>query len=437
MRVFHYFLLSRSLGTLAVLAQRFAVAWHVLTTLGSPALMAALVSVSLAAEIYLKPLLAPLADKFSRSRLYGLSLLGMAITALLTAALLHIDRQAVAGLATLMLVSSALLALRDPAAAAMVPNLVAAKELPKTQSLAISTRSLLNILAPAATAALIALVGAELTIAATAVMTLLGWATWLVAAAMLRASNESNHQELFRSQQGEAPSAGQSLVGRWWTDVRGGIALTWNNLAERNVAIATALLNLSSYGFISAVLPVWVVQSAKGDTSDLAVVEAVFAAGTAFGCLWLAPRLNARVGSFLPLTWACLVSAMAIAATTITGSVLTIAVVQFFNGIAIALFAMNTGTLRAAACPSHCRARLMAGSVFLSSFSVPFLLPIYGFTLERLSAESVSVFAAALAVGAALVIRRNGHARQLMEQRPEDIVGKYAEMYPNAYRKGA
>jgi len=420
---FYLFVTSVTLGAVATVFVRFGVSWHLLQQTGSPAIVALVIGGSAVLEIYAKPLLAPLADHFDRFRIFRLCVLASTALGLLLALAMALAPASVALLGLCVAGLSLSAALRDPTSAAITPSLVSAGQLSDAQSMRSTANSLVAIGAPMAA-------GAAVTFAGTAAT--LGGAALLTALALVAALRVPRPPTV------SAESGGWAVYRRsWHLRTLEGLRSAWCNRAERNIAFASALLNVGIFSFAALVLPVFVARTLHAPPVVMAAIELSFGVGLLVGSVRLTGWLNAALGRYAALVGATVVIAGAFGAAAWLSAVPALCACLALAGVGVSVFFINTTTLRAAATPPEFRARMVAGASFLSCCLHPLTAPVFGFLMERADARFAVALCGVSVLAAAAVLLANADARRLLGQPSERILGQYRQLYPHAYPEPA
>ncbi len=416
------FVSSVALGSLAGVLVRFAVAWHVLQHTQSAALVAWLVGGTTFLEVYSKPFVAPLADHHDRLAVYRFCL---AASLVLTAALalsMWLAPSTVGPMAACLVLLSLVTALREPTSAALTPMLVQPAELARVQSLRATINAFAPIAGPILAGGLLAAVGTHAAAASAAAMMALALAGWLALQRLRRGL--------------PAPRAAARLGwADWRTKTAAGFRAVLRNRCERNIAVATALVNCGVFGFGAVVVPVWVSQTLQRGPQVAAAIEMAFGLGMLAGSLALARRVNARWGRWRALAGSVALMAGSLALVWALPNEWVAGAALFAVGAGLTVFFINATTLRAVACPQRFRARLAAGVAVLSCGLHPFVIPALGHLMQQHGTRGAIGLCAAFVAAAALVLLRNRDARALLAEPDEQIVGRYERLYPQAFEE--
>jgi len=137
---------------LGILAQQmFAVAmgWLIYDRTGSALHLGYVGLAQFLPALLFAPIAGHLADRFSRSRLYFVSLLGMGLGAMASAFFCFLSGEGILPFYLVLIVLGQLRALEAPASSALLPQLVSSAELPSKIASVSSTKQIANVLGPA------------------------------------------------------------------------------------------------------------------------------------------------------------------------------------------------------------------------------------------------------------------------------------------------
>ncbi|MDB5816924.1 MAG: hypothetical protein JWQ11_564 [Rhizobacter sp.] len=416
---FLLFVSSVTLGTLSLHCVRFGVSWLVMRETGSAAAFAALYGASSLVEIYAKPFVAPVADVFDRLVVMRCCMAGSAATAFALAMVALFLPFSVAALASLLMLSSLIAALRDPTAAALVPSLVNAERLLAAQSLR-STAGSVSAMAGAMLAALLLAAGgipaamiAGAAVSCMALVTMVG----VTSAASNRAYDGPTHQRWLRT---------------WHIQILDGFRAVWLTRAERVMAIVVALTNAGLFPFFAVGMPLWVARDLGWTPASMAAIEVAFSLGILVGSAWFTRVLNAKLGRYRALIVGNAMLGTGILMAAACSQIVPIVACLLVSGAGFATFNINASTLRAAATPSDYRARVAAGVAFLSSCLNPFSTQAFGLMIDHFSATTAVAISGALVL-ASTVLLRNADMRTLLSRRDKHLEGAYRALYPEAF----
>lgn len=419
---FLLFIASSALNSVSFNCLRFGVSWFVMQETGSAVAFAALFSASSLAEVYSKPILAPLADYFDRLNVYRSC---VAFSSLFTIALLFtvvaIPFSLSLSLLTILLISQSLITgLRDPASAGLIPSLVETKFLTEAQSLRSSVYSIVSLAAPMLSALLLAAGGIQAALSAAIFAAAASFFTTIGIRAQDTQSSSSNK-----------PIRGYVKI--WRAQLVDGVRAVLMTRAECRMAIVVAITNAALFPFFAVVLPLWVVKGLGSSAAMLAFIETAFGAGIFISSAWFTARLNRSIGRFNALALGNGFLGAGILLASFFTNPFILALCFMIGGVGFASFNINASTLRSAATPPAFRSRMVAGVAFLSSCLNPFATQTMGFFIEGTSITTGVIICGIVILISTMILLCNVDAKSLLTKSNEDILGAYTEMYPKAF----
>jgi MFS family permease len=417
---FLFFLLSTTLGTVALHCVRFGVSWLVLRETGSAVSFAIIFSISSLVEVYSKPVLSPMADYFDRLKVYRACVGLASLTALILLLIITLLPFSVWAITGLLMLLSLIAGLRDPTSAGLVPVLVTANRMTEAQSLRSTVSSVVGLAAPMFSALLLAVGGisAALTVAA-AVSGLALASTFGV--------------RLIRSDVMAVPRQWSVYIKTWHLRTADGVRAVLMTRSERKMALVVAITNAGLFPFFSVVLPLWVARGLNSSAGMMAVIEVSFSIGILIGSVLLISRANKMMGRFNVVVFGNGLLGVGLVAAAFVTNPVGLAVCFAIGGAGFAIFNINASTLRAAATPPAFRSRMAAGVAFLSSCLNPFATQGIGFVIESSSASTAVAVCGTLILVSTLLLRQNSDAKSLLMRSDQDIVAAYATLYPMAF----
>ncbi|OWQ85749.1 hypothetical protein CDN99_22005 [Roseateles aquatilis] len=419
---FIFFVGGLALSSLSLHCLRFGVAWLAMRETGSAVVFAAIFGASSLVEIYSKPLLAPLADYFERLaivRACGALATALAILLVLQVLLLPFSLWL---LALLLMVLSMVAALRDPASAGLVPNLVSANQLTSALALRSTVASVSSLVGPMIGALLLAAGGIPTAMAAAVVASAAAVLLWF-------------QMSTPKGESASCPSrsAWPQYLSSWHLRMYDGLRAVFLTRAERMMALVVALTNAGLFPFFAVTLPLWVNRDLNSSPLMMGAMEAGFSIGILMGSLGGTRLLNARFGRYATLIFGNGALGAGLVAASVTRVPTFILVSMLVGGLGFSLFNINASWLRAAATPDNFRSRMNAGVAFMSCFLNPFAAQCFGYSIEAVgAAASVAASGTLILVSTALLLL-NKDLRVLLGLNEQAVVGIYAKLYPTAF----
>jgi DHA3 family macrolide efflux protein-like MFS transporter len=417
---FVLFMSSISLATLALHCVRFGLSWLVMRETGSAAAFAAIYSASSLVETYAKPLVSPLVDHFDRLGLMRWCMVGSTVVIAALWALAEWLPFSMTALAALLTFSSLIAAVRDPAAAALVPNLVKAGQIMTAQSVRSTADSTSGITGAVIAALLLATGGIPATFAAGAALSCAALAAMacVPSPAGTGARGAARHPAYFRT---------------WHLRVAEGVRAVVHTRAERATAVAIAVTNAGLFPFFAVVMPLWITRDLDRSPLALAAVEAAFCVGIVIGSAGVTRALNRVLGRYRAVVLGNLLLGAGIATAATSDELARILACMLVGGIGLATFNINATALRTAATPAGFRGRMSAGVAFIASCMNPFSTQAFGALIDSSGATVAVAVSGALVLASTILLMRNADARSLLGRRDEEIVEAYVTLYPAAF----
>jgi len=401
---------------------RFGVSWYLLKVTGSAALFAALFGLSILADSFSRPLLAPLADHFDRLRVFKVStVLAALVSVTLTVCVAWLPFDA--WLLGALLVSLGLVAgLREPTATALLADLARPEQIAKAQAFQTSANAIITVGGPALGGALVAVLSPVAALTAAGALEVIGLAG------------------LVFLQRPAAPAAPDATAAtwaayreHWWQRIVDGLMCLWRTRVERNVVLAAMLINASVISFVTVCVPVWVSRELQGTASLMALLEGSFGAGMLLGSALLLGWLNRRVGRQRATQAGLVLGSCAFAALAWANWTPLLVVLTALLSAGMCVASINTGTVRALATPEHYRSRMAGAASFVIGLLLPVTIPLAGQVLQRLPTHTVLALCAALFATGSMLLIANATSRSLLREAECDLVGRYSTMYPAAF----
>lgn len=277
-RAFRLLLASDTLMLLSLMVGHVAVPWWIVHDGGAADLAWYAGAMALGSFLAL-PLLSPLGDRWSKRDLITGGLLLMAVESLLLAALAQRGVYVLGWVISLELVGIVAMAALMPASFSIVAELLPAEQLTRGLGRQKSAQAAGRLAGPALGGALLAGAGTPATLWAHAA---------LLALAAALASRIA----------APVPATGRSAsVGRWWAELRAGLAAKWHIPLERGWTFVSFLVMLFFTPGIGMLVPLKV-QALGLSAAWLGACEAALSAGMLLGALGGSVALAQRVGRF-------------------------------------------------------------------------------------------------------------------------------------------
>lgn len=334
---------------------QLAVAWWALQETGSALYFANMIACSIAAEVLAKPLLGWLGDKYNKIVIIKLASWLSLLTALLMVVLSATGSFNPWAVGALMMISSAIVGVRDPLQASIIPLFADDDKV----SLAFRTKSVMSsfsiLLGPVMASGLIYGFGITFALAADFVAILFAGALIASIPNPVGATSDSDN----------APATSG------WRMIYSGFKVVYGVKVEFYLAIVAMLINFALFPFFTILLPLYVKDVIHYPVTYIGLLDSCFGLGILAGSYkiigWLADRLprDLCVSAGFALLGLNLV-----VVGTVSSSWL-VPVAFFCGGVGLMLINIPTSAVRLLATPKLHRNRIFATVSFLSAAASP------------------------------------------------------------------
>jgi len=414
---FTLYQISFTLGLLASYCVRFGLSWWTLEASGSTTAFASLIAISTAIEILGRPILSPMADYFNRGRLIFISYFLSAALSVIACLAGSFGFYSIYFLYALLMSLSITTAVREPASAGMLPELVDAARLTDAYASRATVSSAASILTPLIAAAVLGVGGWKLDL-------------YIGAASAMVATIVSMKMTTTEKKGSVSVSA---YLQTWHVRIGEGVRATFLVKTEFQLALIAAIFNFALYPFFFFIFPIWITSDLYLEKYYIGIFEAAFAGGMAVSG-WLAVNfLNKRLSSFFRLIMGALMLGIGMVLAGFTDTKATILFGLVFAGIGFTIFNIETGALRALATPPNYRSRLFAGVAFVSSCANPIGVFFAGELMKILRPSYIIVIYGMMIVVAAFLIPLISNLHLIMDMDTNARKNLYFNFYSNAF----
>jgi len=334
---------------------QLAVAWWTLQETGSALYFANMIACSIAAEVLAKPLLGWMGDKYNKIMIIKLTSLISLLVAMVMLILSITESFNPWSIGMLMMVSSAIVGVRDPLQATIIPLFAGDDKV----SLAFRTKSVMSslsiLLGPALASGLIYAFGTTFALAAD---------LFAILAAAALIATIPNH--IGTANQGENAPGGSSF-----RMIYSGFKVVYGVKVEFYLAIIAMLINFALFPFFTILIPLYVKDVIQYPVTYIGLLDSCFGLGILAGSYkiigWLSkwvPRDTCVSAGFALLGCNLLVVG------TISSSWIVPAAF-FCGGVGLMLINIPTSAVRLLATPKLHRNRIFATVSFLSASASP------------------------------------------------------------------
>jgi MFS transporter, DHA3 family, macrolide efflux protein len=396
---------------------QLAVAWWVLQETGSALYFANMIACSIATEVLSRPLLGWMGDKYNKIHIIKLASWLSLITALLMLVL------SVAGLfnpwtvGALMMVSSAIVGVRDPLQASIIPLFANDDKV----SLAFRSKSVMSsfsmLLGPALASGLIYGLGITFALAADFVAILIAGALIATIPSSIGAPDESSN----------APAAsGLSMI-------YSGFKVVYGVKVEFYLAIIAMLINFALFPFFTILIPLYVKDVIQYPVTYIGLLDASFGLGILVGSYKIIGWLSGRVprDRCVSAGFALLGCNLLVVGTLSSSAILPAAF--FCGGVGLMLINIPTSSVRLLATPKLHRNRVFATVAFLSAVASP--LGSFAMTtfIADLGVALTITLLGAMVLLLSLLVFLVPDFRTFMRSQDTKLHDAYLEKYPEAF----
>ena len=334
---------------------QLAVAWWALEETGSAVYFANMIACSIAAEVLAKPLLGWLGDKYNKILIIKLASWLSLLTALLMVVLSATGSFNPWTVGALMMISSAIVGVRDPLQASIIPLFAHDDKV----SLAFRTKSMMssfsNLLGPVLASGLI--YGFGVTLAFTADFVAILFAGALIAT-IPNSVGATSHSDT-------APAASG------WRMIYSGFKVVYGVKVEFYLAIVAMLINFALFPFFTILLPLFVKDVIHYPVTYIGLLDSCFGLGILAGSYKIIGWLSERIPRDLCVSAGFALLGFNLVVVGTVSSSLLVPVAFFCGGVGLMLINIPTSAVRLLATPKLHRNRIFATVSFLSAAASP------------------------------------------------------------------
>ncbi|MCC8469115.1 MFS transporter [Xanthomonas phaseoli] len=227
-----------------------------------------------------------------------------------------------------------------------------------------------------------------------------------------------------------------ALPGRardgWFTSLTAGVRLSIRIPAERDWNVIGAVINGCVIPFVSLTVPVLVLHEQRQPAWYVGAFSAAMAIGLWAGSR-LTPRRRGSVSSLSAAVGSVALIGAGIGLYAVCASAATLAVGSFACGVGTGLHNSRCAAYRSAATPAAFRARLSSWGKWLSQAAVPVGLGGFGWLLQHTSACVAAATAAGIVGCCSMALYFAQGVRELLARPLLDAHDYYLVRYPAAF----
>jgi DHA3 family macrolide efflux protein-like MFS transporter len=395
---------------------QLAVAWWALQETGSALYFANMIACSIATEVLAKPLLGWLGDKYNKILIIKLASWISLMTAFLMMVLCSTGLFNPWTVGALMMISSAIVGVRDPLQASIIPLFAADDKV----SMAFRTKSVMSsfsiLLGPALASGLIYGFGITFAFAA-------DFFAILIAGMLI--GTIPNH--IGATDQVEKAGASG------FTMIYSGFKLVYGVKVEFYLAIIAMLINFALFPFFTILLPLYVKDVIQYPVTYIGLLDSCFGLGILAGSYKIIGWLSDRVPRDKCVSAGfALLGCNLLAVGTISSS-LIIPIAFFCGGVGLMLINIPTSAVRLLATPKLHHNRIFATVSFLSAAASP----LGSFTMNTLigclGVAMTITLLGAMVVMLSLLVFLVPDFKDFMRSQDTQLDDAYLKKYPEAF----
>lgn len=366
-RALRLLLLGEATGLLAASTSQLLLAWWI-SQHGGPADLARYALTLALAGLLLTPLLSPLGDRCARHRLVAAARTVLVLDSLGVLLLVAAGHHQPLWLTVLGLVGVAAHAVLLPAEASLLPDRVAAAQLPQAVRWRRAAQALGGLLGPALAGPVLVVAGPPALAAISLLLAVLAACAAAGLGPSPRPVSTPPAAPAASSADATAAETAAATARGWWADLAAGLRAKWGVPLDRGWTAVGALMMLFLLPATGVLLPVRV-QGLGLSAAWFGACGAALSAGVLLGVAGLAPALIRRAGRVRALALALGLCTLALAGLGLVvwppGLVLCMAGV----GLAMSVTQLVGQTHRLLAMPEDFRARMTAAHLTVAQLS--------------------------------------------------------------------
>lgn len=398
---------------------QLAVAWWALQETGSAVYFANMIACSIAAEVLAKPLFGWLGDKYNKIWIIKLASSISLMTALFMVVLSVTGSFNPWTVGALMIVSSAIVGVRDPLQASIIPLFAEDDKV----SLAFRTKSVMSsfsiLLGPVLASGLIYGFGITFAFAADFFAILAAGA--LIATIPTQAGANRQGEE--------APDASGFRM------IYSGFKVVYAVKVEFYLAVIAMLINFALFPFFTILIPLYVKDVVQYPVTYIGLLDSCFGLGILAGSYKIIGWLSERVPRDVCVSagFALLGCNLLVVATCSSSFIVPIAF--FCGGVGLMLINIPTSAVRLLATPKSHRNRIFATVSFLSAAASPLGSFAMNYLLASLGIELTITLLGGMVVLLSLLAFLVPDFKTFMRTQDTQLNDTYQEKYPEAFAR--
>ncbi|UVL83855.1 MFS transporter [Pseudomonas sp. B21-028] len=396
---------------------QLAVAWWALQETGSALYFTNMIACSIAAEVLAKPLLGWLGDKYNKILIVKLTSLISFLAVLLMVLLSASQTFNPWAVGALMMLSSAIVGVRDPLQASIIPLFANDDKV----SLAFRTKSVMSsfsiLLGPVLASGLIYGFGITMAFVADFFAVLI--------AGMLIATISTHIGAVDRCE--KAPRAsGFSMIFS-------GFKVVYGVKIEFYLAIIAMLINFALFPFFTILIPLYVKDVIQYSVTYIGLLDSCFGLGILLGSYKIIGWLSERVPRDICISAGfALLGGNLVVVGTVSSS-LIVPLAFFCGGVGLMLINIPTSAVRLLATPKLHRNRIFATVSFLSAAASPLGSFAMNALISYLGVTLTITLLGVMVLLLSLMVLLVPDFKLFMRSKDTQLSNAYLNKYPNAF----
>jgi MFS family permease len=398
---------------------QLAVAWWALQETGSALYFANMIACSIAAEVLSKPLLGWLGDKYNKILIIKLASWISLMTALFMVVLSATGLFNPWTVGALMMISSAIVGVRDPLQASIIPLFANDDKV----SLAFRTKSVMSsfsiLLGPVLASGLIYGFGITFAFAA-------DFFAILIAGSLI--ATIPSHLGVNGEDEKTSGASGFSMI-------YSGFKVVYGVKVEFYLAIIAMLINFALFPFFTILIPLYVKDVIQYPVTYIGLLDASFGLGILVGSYKIISWLSDRVPRDMCVSAGfALLGCNLLVVGTVSSSFI-VPVAFFCGGVGLMLINIPTSAVRLLATPKFHRNRVFATVSFLSAAASPLGSFAMNTLIAYLGVELTITLLGIMVLLLSLLVFLVPDFKTFMRSQDTQLNDAYLEKYPEAFKR--
>lgn len=396
---------------------QLAVAWWALQETGSALYFTNMIACSIATEVLAKPLLGWLGDKYNKILIIKLASWISLMTAFLMVGLSSTGLFNPWTVGVLMMISSAIVGVRDPLQASIIPLFASDDKV----SMAFRSKSVMSsfsiLLGPALASGLIYAFGVTFAFAA-------DFFAILIAGVLI--ATIPNH--IGTTDQSEKASSASGF-----TMIYSGFKVVYGVKVEFYLAIISMLINFALFPFFTILIPLYVKDVIQYPVTYIGLLDSCFGLGILAGSYKIIGWLSERVPRDMCVSAGFALLGCNLLAVGTVSSSLILPIAFFCGGVGLMLINIPTSAVRLLATPKLHRNRIFATVSFLSAAASPLGSFAMNTLIASLGVAMTITLLGAMVVLLSLLVFLVPDFRTFMRSQDTQLNDAYLNKYPEAF----